>query len=188
MPTSTNGLTIIDYEERSGIISAFRSAIKCLNYFYHIVFLESCKYVNIIPTGLQIKNKSFIRFESADISATWNSTIELTKKSLMDALLLGLHEKMINFEISFWNELGELEENTTDFDNILDWYVKLIRYFEKEETSIIQRKRKKIRKLMKNDTTKLDECLNRLDEHLQYFDFMKELGAFYFLTLIISYV
>ena len=175
MPSCTNGAVIVDFEEKSGIISAFRSAIKCLNYFYHIVYLESCKHVDATPSGLQIRNKSFIRFDSPDIIATWESTIESTQRNLLDSLLVGLHEKMINFEISFWNELSELEEKTSDFDNILDWYVKLIKYFNKEEETITKRKRKKIRKLLKDNGGKIKDCLDRFDEHLQFFDFKNEL-------------
>lgn len=139
------------------------------------VYLESCKHVGATPSGLQIRNKSFIRFDSPDIIAIWESAIESTQRNLLDSLLVGLHEKMINFEVSFWNELSELEEKTSDFDNILDWYVKLIKYFNKEEETIAKRKRKKIRKLLKDKGGEIKDSLDRFDEHLQFFVFKNEL-------------
>ena len=175
MHSFTSGAAITDFDEKDGIISAFRCSIKCLNYFYHIVFLESCKHVDVRPSGIQIKNQSFIQFDSADITALWHSTIESTEKQLLDQLLIGIHEKMINFEINFWKELGEIEEKTEDFDDILDWWVKLVRYFEKEERRITTRKKKKIRKLLNNNVEKMERCLQRFDEHLPFFDFKKEL-------------
>ena len=186
MSYSSNGVQIDDNEEKCGIISAFRSAVKCFNYFYHIVFLECCQHVDVIPDGVKIRKQSFIQFNSSDITALWNSTITSTEKSLLDSLLVGLHEKMLQFEITFWDELGTIEEDEgLSYDDILEWWVKLVRYCEKEEDVIKKRKCRKIRKMLKdNSMAKMEICLRRFDEHLDFFDFksnFQTMGTFCFL-------
>ena len=158
MDASTSGVVIEDFEERSSIISAFRSAVKCYNYFYPIVFLECCKHYNFTPTGLNIKHKSFIQFDSQDMTTLWECTIQSTERQLMESLLFGLHEKMLTFEIHFWNELSKIEESI-EYDELLEWWVKLAGHLENEQTKIVNRKRKKIKKMLKDDNDKLDVWL-----------------------------
>ena len=133
MSLNTNAVLVTDKEEKDGIISAFRSAVKAYSYFFHVVFLECCQFVDVRPAGLQIKNEAFIKFDSKDMSVFWDQTISSTEQSLLETLLYGIVGKLVNFEIHFWNSLPELEENTQNFDDIIDWWVKLVRYLEKEE-------------------------------------------------------
>ena len=61
--------TIHDKEENNGIVAAFRSAVKTMNYFHHNAFLEYCKHVDVRPNGLHIRKNSFIQFDSYYITA-----------------------------------------------------------------------------------------------------------------------
>ena len=162
MPRSTNnGIQIKDKEEEAGIISAFRSAVKAYNYFFHVVFLECCKFVDATPVGLQIKKNAFIEFDSNEMCVFWNQTIASTERDLLETLIIGVVDKMIGFEITFWEKLCAIEESVKDFDDVLDWWVKLVRFLSKEEKNIIKRKRKKLRKLFKNDEDRMEMALKR---------------------------
>ena len=177
MPYFTSvAATIIDKEEKQGIVSAFRSAVKCYHYFYHVVFLECCKHVDTRPHGIQIKKESFTKFESEDTTAFWEQTIVSTERDLFETLVFGVVEKMVNFEITFWEQLAEIEEDVTNIDDILEWCVKLVRYLEKKEEKIRQRKKKKLRKLLNSDKDKMAMALQRFDEHLSCFEFKNQLS------------
>ena len=104
-----------------------------------------------------------------------HQTIHNTERELLETLLLGLVEKLSNFEITFWEKLIEVEENVSDFDEILAWWVKLVRFLDKEEKTLQQRKKKKLRKLLKDDPGKLQSVLKRYEDHLECFEFKKSL-------------
>ncbi|XP_066911610.1 uncharacterized protein [Clytia hemisphaerica] len=174
MPRSTNDIRIKDKEEEAGIISAFRSAVKTYNYFFHVVFLECCKFVDATPVGLQIKKNAFIEFDSNEMCVFWNQTIASTERDLLETLIIGIVDKMMGFEITFWEKLCEIEESVKDFDDILDWWVKLVRFLSKEEKKHCQTEKKKLRKLLKHDEDRMEMALERFDDHhLKCFDFKR---------------
>ena len=92
------------------------------------------------------------------MTTLWECTIQSTERQLMESLLFGLHEKMLTFEIHFWNELSKIEESI-EYDELLEWWVKLAGHLENEQTKIVNRKRKKIKKMLKDDNDKLDVWL-----------------------------
>ena len=168
-------INVADKEVKSGIKSCFRAAVKCLNYHYHISYLEVCKINNVYPSGLLLNKKPFISFVSDQIVAHWEDTINSTQSQLLETLLYGIFEKLIEFEEVFWSELSTLMKET-DLEIMEKWFVKLYVYIEKEERKIIKRKKKKLRKLLSNELLK--SALTRLDEHKLFFEFKKDLLNF----------
>ena len=174
--TNANDVYVEDFDEKDGFISTFRCAVKAYSYFLHISFLETCKFIDIRPAGIQIKKQSFIEFRSQDMIASWQDTIESTERQLLDTLLMGIAEKMMEFEIEFWSTLQKLEGEVESMDQLIEWWVKLSKYLEKEEKRIVDRKRRKIRKLVSGNVEKASSAMKRFDEHLKEFVFKKDLN------------
>jgi len=70
--------------------------------------------------------------------------------------------------------LTDLEKDIENIDDVINWWVKLRCYLEKEESHTISRKKKKLRKL-KDEDDKKEMALKRFDEHLTHFHFKKAL-------------
>ena len=174
--TNANDVYVEDFDEKDGFISTFRCAVKAYSYFLHISFLETCKFIDIRPAGIQIKKQSFIEFRSQDMIASWQDTIESTERQLLDTLLMGIAEKMMEFEIEFWSTLQKLEGEVESMDQLIEWWVKLSKYLEKEEKRIVDRKRRKVRKLVGGNVEKASSAMKRFDEHLKEFVFKKDLN------------
>ena len=96
-------MEILDKDFKNGFVSAFQYAVKVVSYYLLISFLETCKNYGLCPTGLSIRKKPFIEFESDELKVFWKETI-------------------INTEI-FWDELYQLEENNYSV-NFKEWLVK----------------------------------------------------------------
>ena len=169
----TNDVQITDYDTENGFISSFQSAVKCCSYFYHIAFLETCKHADVHPNGLVIDKKPFISFVSEELSATWYDTLKSTENYLHETLLVGLAEKLFCFEEEFWKRTNDHEKTVSD-DEYSEWLVKLIVHINKQERILIAKKRKKLRKLITNQD-KLEDALSRFEEHINCFEFRKEL-------------
>ena len=43
------------------------NAVKVVSYYLHVSFLETCKSYRLCPTGLNIKEKPFLVFESLEL-------------------------------------------------------------------------------------------------------------------------
>ena len=176
--TRTN-VNVQDFDINNGIVSAFRYANKCYAYFFHISYLECCKYVGVRPAGLQIKKTPFIQFQTDEFFCSWMDTINSAEVDLLDTLLLGLSDKLWSIEKEFWDMIGAMRRRMTDnFDDMIEWWVKLTCYLEKEETKICNQKRKKIRKLLGRDEDKKNIALRRFEEHLENFDFKLVLSQY----------
>ena len=172
-------LDISDIDVKDGMISTYQIAVKCYSYFYHISFLETCKYVNIRPKGLNIEKTPFISFTSHELSVSWRNTINAAEEQLLDTLLKGLAEKMMDFEEKFWNSLKETE-GETDREVLIEWWAKLSRYLERFEKRVITKKKKKLRKLITGEENKLLTAFNRFEAHFSCFAFknsFKEHGS-----------
>ena len=72
-----------------------------VSYYFHVSFLETCKSYGLCPTGLSIRKKPFIEFESDELKVFWKETIENTEKDLLEALCVGICERMFSIEKSF---------------------------------------------------------------------------------------
>ena len=80
-----------------------------VSYYFHLSFLETCKSYGLCPTGLNIRKKPFIEFESDELKVFWKETIENTEKDLLETLCVGICESMFSIEKKFWDELYQLE-------------------------------------------------------------------------------
>lgn len=134
---------VTDKDTTDGIKSCFRSAVKCLNYHYHISFLEVCTTSSVFPSGLRIEKKPFISFVSDQLVAHWEDTINSTQSQLLETLIYGVFEKLIEFEEHFWEEISVMMTEV-NLDDLERWLVKVYVFLEKQERKILKRKRKKI--------------------------------------------
>ena len=164
-------MNVQDRDENDGFIGSYRAAIKSCKYFFHIAYLEACQFSNYIPKGLAINKTPFISFISDDIVVNWESNIHRTEKNLLETLIYGIVDKMTNFEVEFWSDLGRMMEDT-DMGNLEDWLVKLVLDLRKEERASVKRKKKKLRGIVNPEKKKT--ALERFDEHLHHFNFLNE--------------
>ena len=85
-------------------------SVKCVSYFFHVFFLETCKSYGLCPAGLNIRKKPFLEFEASDLKVFWNETIKKTEENLLEALYIGICEGLFTIEENFWVELRYLEK------------------------------------------------------------------------------
>ena len=85
-------MEIVDKDFKVGFVSGFQYAVKNASYFLHVSFLETCKSYGLCPTGLNIRKKPFIEFETSDLKVFWNETIKKTEENLLEALCIGICE------------------------------------------------------------------------------------------------
>ena len=95
-------MEILDKDFKNGFVSAFHCAVKVVSYYFHVSFLETCKSYGLCPTGLSIRKKPFIEFDSDELKVSWKETIENTEKDLFEALCVGICEEK-SFGISYIN-------------------------------------------------------------------------------------
>ena len=104
----------------------------------------------------------------------WEDTLQSTQSDLVDMLIIGINEKLLWFEQMFWDGVAEIEKNT-DLDELVDSFVKVIIYLEKNERTLIKRKKQKLKKLLCYDEEKMVAALSRFEEHLTFYNFTSEL-------------
>ena len=169
-------MEIVDKDFKVGFVSGFQYAVKSVSYFFHLSFLETCKSYGLCPAGLNIRKKPFIEFETSDLKIFWNETIRKTEGNLLEALCIGICERLFTIEEKFWAELRYLEKEQ-ESEDLKEWLVKLIVHLEREVDRTIRRKRKKLKKLCTDETSKqlVDE---RFLEHTNLFTFFAELKNF----------
>ena len=78
-------LDILDKDFKNDFVSAFHYAVKVVSYYFHVSFLETCKSHGLCSTGLSIRKKLFIEFESDELKVFWKKAIENTEKDLLEA-------------------------------------------------------------------------------------------------------
>ena len=104
----------------------------------------------------------------------WEDTLQSTQFDLLDTLIIGINKKLLWFEQMFWDGVPEIEKNT-DFDELVDWFVKVIIYLEKNERTLIKRKKQKLKKSLCYDEEIVVASLSRFEEHLSFYNFTAEL-------------
>ena len=128
------------------------------------------------PSGLCINKKPFIEFESDDLKVFWKETLVKTESDLLEALCVGISERMFKLEERFWKELRALGENHK-YEVFKEWLVKLLVHLERKIKKIKKTKRKKLEKLAGNPEIK-QLVSERFDEHLNCFTFFNDFVDF----------
>ena len=94
----------------------------------------------------------------------------------MEALCIGICERLFTIEEKFWAELHYLEKQQKSED-LKEWLVKLTVHLEKENERVIRRNRKKPRKFCTDEiSTQLVD--KRFLEHSNLFTFFTDLKNF----------
>ena len=168
---------ITDFDVADGFTSCFRCAVKSLSYFIHIAFLETCSAFDLCPGGLQITKQPFISFESKELTALWEQTIWSSSKQLLETLIFGIHEKLLDFESDFWIDVKRLRDNL-DQEKFEDWIIQLMVYLEDQQRLSVKKKRHKLRKLCFNNAVNFDACLARFEDHFNFFFFKQDFSVF----------
>ena len=172
-------MEIVNKNFKVGYVSGydmFQYTVKSVSYFFHVSFLETCKGYGLGPAGLDMQKKRFIEFETNDLKVFWNETIKKTEENLLEALCIGVCERLFAIEEKFWAELRCLEKQQ-ESEDLKDCLVKLVVHLEREIERIIRRKGKKLKKLCANETSKqlVDETFL---EHSNLFTFFTDLENF----------
>ena len=89
-------MEIVDKDFKVGYISELQYAV-----FFHVSFLETCKSYGLCPAGLNIRKKPFIEFETSDLKVFWNKTIKKTEENLLEALCIGICERLFTIKENF---------------------------------------------------------------------------------------
>ena len=147
------------------------------------VLTVSCKHFRVNLLSIVVWNslpKTDAISEGVHIDAIlkvfWKETIENTEKDLLEALCVGICERMFSIEKKFWDELYQLEKNT-DNENLKDWLVKLLIHLERKMKKIIKIKRKKLQKLSGEHNIK-ELVSDRFTEHLGLFTFFDDFSKY----------
>ena len=74
---------------------------------------------------MNIRKKPAIEFECDERKVFWKETIVNTEKDLLEALCIGICERMFSIEKTFWDELSQLEKNN-DNENFKECLVKVM--------------------------------------------------------------
>ena len=82
-----------------------------MSYYLHVLFLGTCKCYGLLPTDLSIRKESFKQFESDNLEVFWKESIVNTEKDLLEALCVGICERMFSIEKTFWDGLYQSENN-----------------------------------------------------------------------------
>ena len=143
-------MEIHDANIAAGINSCFSYATKYSMYFYHIAFLETYKTFDVLPGGLKVTNVPFTSFVTDNIKISWHNTTESTEEDLLETLILGIEDKRISMEEKFWDELRDILEDS-EADDLVDGFLKVLNYLEKQKKSDSKRKRKKLTKLFRDN-------------------------------------
>ena len=77
------------------------NAVKVVSYYLHVSFLETCKSYRLCPTGLSIKEKPFLVFESLELRVFRKETIVNTEKDPLEVLYVGIYGRMCSIEKNF---------------------------------------------------------------------------------------
>ena len=142
-------MEILNKDFKNGFASAFHYAVKVVSQYFHVSFLKTCKSYGLCPTGLSIRKKPFIEFESDKLKVFWKETEENTEKDLLEVLCLGMFERMYSIEKKFWDELYQLEKKN-DNENFKESLVKLLINLERKLKKIIKVKKRSCRKYQEN--------------------------------------
>ena len=164
-------MEILDKDFKNAFVSAFHYAVKVVSYHFHVSFLETCKSYELCPTGLSIRKKPFREFESDELKV-----IENREKDLLEALCVGICEKIFRIEKKFWDQLYQLKKNT-DNENFKERLVKLLIHLERKMKKIIKVKRKKLQKLSGEHDIK-ELVSDRFTEHLGLFTFFDDFSKY----------
>ena len=81
-------------------------------YYLHVSFLETCISYGLCPTGFNIRKKPSIEFESGNLIIFWKETLLSAENDLLEALCMGICERIFTLEKRFWDELQELHKTT----------------------------------------------------------------------------
>ena len=60
-------MEIVDKDFKNGCVTGFQYTVSIILYCLHVSFLETFNSYGLCPTGLNIRKKPFIEFESADL-------------------------------------------------------------------------------------------------------------------------
>ena len=121
---------IVDKDFKNGFVAAFQYAVKVVSYYLHESFLETCKSYGLCPTGLNIRKKPFIEFESDDLIISWKETFLSAENDLLGALCVGICERIFTLEKKFWDKFHELHKNSTE-EGMRNWLIKSHIHLEK---------------------------------------------------------
>ena len=138
--------------------------------FYHIVFLEICQSLGLLPKGLVLKKSFCIGHPSKEFAEEWRSSVKDMDNKCRDLLLQEHCKKLFLLMDSFWDEIK-------DFNFDLKWLFKVRNHLKKFERKLQETKRKKLSNLSKNAEIK-KLVLARFKEHLPHFEFKVDFTSF----------
>ena len=129
--------------------------------FYHIVFLELCKSLEIIPTGFCIKITPCVGNPSKNFLLLWERELAAAQLNLPELLILEYVQKLFVLETKFNSKF-------TCYTVQEYWLLKARNHLEKYEKQLPLEKLKKIRKLVGNEDLYFP-CLGRFESHYEFF-------------------
>ena len=115
-------------------------------YIYVYIYRErESNTFDVLPGGLKVSNVPFISFATDDIKISWHNTTKSTEQDLLETLILGIEDIRIWMEENFWDELRDILGDS-ETEDLVDWFLKVLNYLDKQKKSDSKRKRKKLTK------------------------------------------
>lgn len=163
-------MEIVNKDFKIFYVSGFNYALKNVSYFFRVSFRD-LQEPRTIPGRIKIRKELFIEFESSDSNVFSNEIIKKAEENLLEALCIGILERLFSNEEKPWAKLRYLESEIRRFGNLED-----------EIEIMIGRKRKKLKKLFTNKKPKqlVDERFFRIFEFIYLFLLQFFFGYFKF--------
>ena len=119
----------------------------------------------------------FISFVTDDIKISWHNTTKCTEKDLLEMLILGIEDKRTWLEEKFWDELRDILKDS-EADDLVDWFLNVLNYLNKQKKSDGKRKQKKLTKLFRDNPENVLSAMGYFHDFLTTNNFKQELLNF----------
>ena len=89
----------------------------------------------------------------------------------------GIEDKRIRLEEKFWDELKDILEDS-EVDDLVDWFLRVLNYLDKQKKSDSKRKRKKPTKFFRDNPENVLSAVEYFNDILTTYDFKQKLSNF----------
>ena len=160
-------LTKMDKECKGYMKVSYKKSEQIYKSFCHIAFLEICKSFQLMPKGLEAKNKNCVGGVTSKVfKKKWDGNFLDMESKCRDLLLEKSCKKLFYFMNCFWKAV-------VDEDVDISWLVKVRNHLDQIEKEQAKTKWIKLARLYRNSHLKRT-VLQGIDEHLPHFQFKSE--------------
>ena len=103
-------MEIVDKDFKVGYVSGFSMSLKVFRISFMCLFWRLVKAMDFARQIKHTEETVIIEFETSDLKVFWKETIKKAEENPLEALCIGLCERLFTIEETFWAELCYLEK------------------------------------------------------------------------------